>query len=969
MTSASDQQAQVAKDNQAAAPFWVAVGASAGGLDALKELLAGLDPNINAIIIIAQHLDPKHPTILKDLLARSTRLPVHLVEKRVRPQAGSVYIISPGHNGLVEASELLLRPAAEIGPKPSASLLMSSLAEDQGEQSIAVILSGTGTDGAQGVMAVKAANGLAIAQNEETAKYSGMPRAAVDTGVVDMILPPSSIAREIQEFIISSGKTLSKLSAPRTKSSLEKIFQRIYDQTGYDFSGYKMKTIQRRIARRMAVHKVVTLDDYVTLLLSSGKEVESLFKDLLISVTSFFRDAGPFGDLAKALEKLLEEAPEQQQLRIWVAGCAKGEEAYSIALLLQQARSRLQKEVSFQVFATDIDEQALAQARRGIFTPAQIKEVPDELLSKYFTKKDDHYFIHKLIRDQVVFARQNVIMDPPFSRLDLISCRNLLIYFSAELQKQVFQTFHFALKPKGLLFLGKSESATPELFEPLIKQSQLFVRKKTNLSQRLDQVSSASNLASSRMKKEQGPSPLYQEKKNLAQQIDRLLIEELLPTAAVVDADGQVMHLRGDVSPYLTFPQGRIDTNILSLVREELRVDTRALLQKARQEGQASTQALFYNEGQAEKALFLSMKAVDLPEGGEVYVLTFSEVDLTEAFISGTGLLNEEGRISNDSLRREIGVFKERLQTSIEDLETTNEELQSTNEELQSANEELQSTNEELQTANEELQSTNEELSTVNEELEVKTYELEQANSHLENMLARMNESIILVDNRLRVQRFTAKAAELFGLVTSDLNQTLTTLGLNLDIPNLRQTLLNVIEQNQEQQLRVRKSEEVYFLRLVPYRMDESQQVDGVMLFFETSRQLSLQQGTSLQALQLLGEELPYALLVIDQQGTLIFSNSKVQGLLGYSPEEMLYQNIKAFMPDPYSRHHDAYLRNYLAGKGEGNLGKWREVTALNAQGGRQLLKIKVEAIELMGETHFLGLLTAKGGGDETLLD
>lgn len=829
-SSSSESQTQ-------AAPYWIAVGASAGGLDALKDFLEPFNPDINAVIIIAQHLDPKHPTLLKDLLARSTRLPVNLVEQDTHLKPGQVYIIAPGHNGLVERGELKLKPAAEVGPKPSASLLMTSLAEDLGEQSIGVILSGTGTDGSQGVMAIKSANGLVIAQNEETAKYFGMPKAAIETGFVDMVLPPASIAQEIQDFIVSAGQTLNKLSTPKVKSSLEKIFQRIYDQTGYDFSGYKLKTIERRIARRMAVHKVVTLDDYVTLFLSSGKEVESLFKDLLISVTSFFRDKEAFQDLAKTLDQLLQETDSQQELRIWVPGCANGEEAYSLAILLQQARSRLQKEISYQIFATDIDEFALSKARRGIFSQSQIKEVPSELLSKYFTAKDDQYFIHKSIRDQVVFARQNVIMDPPFSRLDLISCRNLLIYFSPELQKQVFQTFHFALNARGYLFLGKSETAAPELFEPLVKQSQIFVRRKTNLSQRIDQVSSANNLSVGRnSQRTHQARPLSLEKKNVAEQIDRMLIEELLPTAAVLDSEGQVMHLRGNVSPYLSFPQGRIDTNILSLIRDELKIDTRALLQKARQQGEAATQALFYNQGHAEKALFLNMKQVELRDNGQVYVLTFNEVDLSEAFISGTGLLSEEGQISNDNLRKEIEIFKERLQSSIEDLETTNEELQSTNEELQSANEELQSTNEELQTANEELQSTNEELSTVNEELEVKTLELEQANSHLENMLIHMNEIIILVDSRLRVQRYTARAAERLNLVSSDLGQTVTTLGMNLDLPNFRQQLSRVIESGKEDVFAVKAEDEEFKLRLVPFHSNQSQEVEGVMLFFERAR-------------------------------------------------------------------------------------------------------------------------------------
>ena len=968
---AGEKKQATQKNLPKTAPYWVVIGASAGGLEALKELLAGLKAETPAIYIVAQHLDPKHPTILKDLLARSTDLPVTLVEEDLKPEVGQVYIVSPGHNALVEKGRIHLKPAAAVGPKPSVNLLMTSLAEDQGEQAIGVILSGTGSDGAQGMMAIKSASGLALVQTENTAKYTGMPQAAKETGFVDLELAPGAMAEEIAGYIDSAGKALSKISVPKVKSNLEKIFQRILDQTGYDFSGYKLKTVQRRIARRMAVHKVVTLDDYLTLFLSSGKEVECLFKDLLISVTAFFRDEDAFKDLSAVVDQLVADTAEDQTLRVWVPGCANGEEAYSLAILFHEARSRARKEISFQIFATDIDEFALSLGRRGTFSLSQIKNIPEALYSRYFTERDGQYFVNKIIRDQVVFARQNVIMDPPFSRLDLISCRNLLIYFSTELQKQVFQTFHFALKPKGVLFLGRSESATsscPELFDPLVKKSQIFVRKNTNLSQRVDQVASANSLAHSRQQRTLGAAqPLLQEKHQAVAQIDRMLLQELLPIAIVVDASGQVMHLRGEVSRYLSFPQGRIDTNILSLIRDDIKIDVRALLQKARREGSATTQALFYKETQAQAALFLSVKQVHTDQGQELYVLTFSEVDLSEAFISGTGLLDQEGHISNENLRKEIQVFKDRLQSSIEDLETTNEELQSTNEELQSANEELQSTNEELQTANEELQSTNEELSTVNQELEVKTYELEQVNNDLVSMLAKMNEVILLVDNRLRLQRYTAKASQLFDIHASDVGQTITTLGLSVDIPNLRQELLNVIEMDREQQLRVRKGADVFLLRLVPYKSDDTKVV-GVMLFFENTGAYGHlnRDADSHRTLKLLGDYLPYSLMVIDEMGVITYVNRQIHSLLGFEPQDLLHENLKIIMPEPYSRHHDSYVQSYIKGQGHNLMGQWRDITALTKQRERKLLKIRVEETWINAERHFIGFLLAKEeAGDE----
>lgn len=945
-------------------PFWVAIGASAGGLDALKDFLSALDNSIPAIYVIAQHLDPKHPTILKDLLARITDLPVNLVDQDVEPEVGQIYIISPGHNAVIENEKIKLSPAAAVGPKPSINLLLNSLAEEINDHAIAVILSGTGSDGAQGITSIKAASGLVITQSESTAKYSGMPNAAMETGFVDLTLSPAEIAGSIRDYIESSGQTIKALTTPKVHSTLEKIFQRILDQTGYDFSGYKLKTVHRRIARRMAVHKLLIIDDYLTLLMSSSQEVENLFKDLLISVTDFFRDLEAFEDLKKVINELVANYQDGEQIRVWVPGCANGEEAYSIAILFQQARLEHRKEINFQIFATDIDEFALSQARKGKYNAAQVKNIQPEILAQYFFEKDGQYWVHKSIRDHVVFARQNLVMDPPFSKLDLISCRNVLIYFSIELQKQVLQTFHFALKAEGTLFLGKSESASsamPELFDISHKTSQIFRRKTTDLSSRADHISSAANVARRKKQQKTGAPMMMQDKSQWMNRLDQVLLDQMVPTAVVVDASGQVLHIRGDVSDYLSFPQGKIDTNILSLVRDDLKIDVRALLQKAKRDGSASTQALFYNNKEAEKALFITIKRIDLEDQNsqQIYVVSFTQVDMSEAFISGTGLLTEDAQISNENLRKEVAVFKERLQTSIEELETTNEELQSTNEELQSANEELQSANEELQTANEEMQSTNEELSTVNQELEVKTYELEQVNNDLQTMLDKMNEIIVLVDDRLRIQRYTRRAADMLGLKSTDTGQTITTLGINIDIPNLRQELLNVIETEIETHLRVRKGPIVFQLRFVPYKSDDHKVV-GVMMFFEHPTHPSKLDPTidCHVTLKHLSPYLPFTLVSIDEAGIITFASENIEKLLGYSPKEILHQNVNVLMPEPYKQHHDGYLISYLSGQSKGLMSQWRDITALTKQGERRLLKLRVEETWINAERHFLGYIT-----------
>lgn len=946
---------------------WVIIGASAGGLDALKDFLSNIVAEKQAVYLIAQHLDPKHPTILCDLLSRVTHLPVRLVTEELKPVPNSIYIISPGHNAVIENERICLLPAAEVGPKPSVNLLLHSASEALAERAVAIILSGTGSDGAQGVAAIKAAGGMVIAQSEMSAKYSGMPNAAIETGFVDFILEPAQMPQEIAAYIESAGQTLLKVSQSKAKSSLQKIFQRVLDQTGYDFSGYKLKTIQRRIARRMAVHKLLTLDDYLTLLAGSGTEVESLFKDLLISVTDFFRDTEAFHELRSVIEKKVQDYKVGDQIRVWVPGCAGGEEAYSISILFHEAKLKFGKNFNYQIFATDIDETRLSFARKGQFSLAQIRNLSKEQTQHYFIEREGQFFVQKFIREPVVFARQNLVMDPPFSKLDLISCRNLLIYFSNDLQRQVLSSFHFSLKPKGVLFLDKSESATslaPEYFDLLMPKAQIFVKKNTHVSKPSHSIKPM-KLAKTTFSHR---PVMFADKPNYLAQIESILLKEMLPAVVVVDDSGQVLHIRGDVTSYLVFPQGRIDTNILTLVRDDLKIDIRALLQKGKRNGQASSQSLFFQSGQVNNALFINVKRIEIGEAvvEPLFLISFIEVDLTDAFI-GEGSSTDEFVRTNDSLSKEVTIFKERLQTSIEELETTNEELQSTNEELQSANEELQSANEELQTANEELQSTNEELSTVNQELEVKSYELEQVNNDLHSMLENINEVVVLIDNRLRLQRYTKIAGYTLGLGINDIGQALTTINLKIEIPNLRQELLNVIEKDTEVCVKVRKGAIVYLIRLVAYKSADDK-VTGVMMFFEQESHNAKTDPTidPHSAIRYLSEHLPFVVIAIDELGVVTFVSEQVKSLLEYDPADILHHNVSMLMPNPYASHHDSYLRQYLSGRTNGLIGSWREVSGLTKSGKRVLLQLRVEEVWINGQKHFLGYLKKVGATDES---
>ena len=950
-------------------PFWLFLGASAGGLEALKQFLLYFHAYDRCVTVIAQHLDPKHPTILKDLLERVTQTPIEMVTEATRPQPGRIYIVSPGHNAQVNEARIELTPAAEVGPKPSIDVLLHSASQALGEKAVVAILSGTGSDGARGAMAVKSCNGLVFAQNEASCRYSGMPLSAVEAGAVDKTAPPDQLAQEITGFMQGEHQAFEAVE-PDPKTDLERIFQRLYEVTGHDFSGYKLKTIRRRLARRMVVNQCHKIEDYVALLEKSELETQQLLKDMMISVTAFFRDQQAFQALETELEQRITANTEPNKVwRIWVPGCANGEEPYSIAIVMHRIKTRLNLDLEYQVFASDIDEYALSQARKGLFSQAQVMDLQPATLEHYFVKRDRHYEVSKRVRDRVVFAKQNLVMEPPFSRLDLISCRNLMIYFSPDLQRQVLKTFHFALNPNGLLFMGKSESAssaTPELFAGVAQKAQIYERKATSLSQRSDRIQSANAI-------KQPPTPRTvslestDDKASIAQTLEKKLLSQMLPVAIVVDQSGHIMHIRGDVNRFLNFPQGRIDTNVITLARDDIKVDLRALLDKAKKHGYSASQALFYkDEAAADQALFLSVQPMQFPQSSaQLYVIAFITTRLTLPYIE-PGQDPDGADASKAQLQKEVALFKERLQASVQDLETTNEELQSTNEELQSSNEELQSSNEELQTANEELQSTNEELSTVNEELEVKTHELEQVNTDLQSMLENMSEKILLLDSRLRLLRYTRPAAELFGLDASHLHHTVTTLGLELDVTNLRQELLSVLERETPMTLRVRIDGQVYALRLVPHHAQE-RGTKGILLFFDQPNSaVSLESGGNRALIEHLGAQVSAGLVVIDQLGIMVYANQKILSQLGYSWEALRLQNVKQLMPEPYRGHHDGYLEDYQKGTSSGLMSQWRDVTALRQNGERVLLKLKTEAVQFDEEVYYLGFLkTQKEWRDE----
>ncbi len=808
---------------------YVGVGASAGGLEAFQGLLPNLPQEDNIVYIIAQHLDPSHPTMLVSLLKRYTSMPVLEVQDNQRLEPGHIFITPPGFNATLSGDVVrLTKPISSIGPKPSIDLLFRSLAENKGEKSVGIILSGTGSDGAHGIRAIKAEGGITIVQAEETARYNGMPHAAIDTGVVDLTLPPEKIGKELlavikYPHIIPTGA----IPAEQAPEGLDQVFRMLQDHTGCDFSDYKLNTINRRVSRRMIVHKLVELDDYVQYLKHSPKELDLLFKDILISVTCFFRDPEAFKSLFSLVPKLIQSKQTGDSVRVWVPGCSTGEEAYSIAILLTQALRDKMGSYNVQVFGTDLDQEAINKARKGVYPEATAIDVEKSILDRYFVRKDNTVQVVESIREMIVFAKHNLIKDPPFSHLDLISCRNLLIYFNSRLQKRVVPLFHYILNPNGFLFLGKSESIGQysDLFTTVSKKGKLYQKRDVLRAPVIE------------FKSSQDRRDVIRKPKTTSRQISsREIINEALAntfgaSSALIDDRLHIVYVRGDLSSYLSFPEGEAMLDILHLAKPSLRIDLRTQIHRAKRESAPVTShPLSISALGSERWFKIHVNPVQVagaPSG--MTLVAFEEITTPERQETATPSDGSDPRIYE--LEQELAAMKEHLQTTVEELETSNEELMSLNEELQSSNEELQSSNEELETTNEELQSSNEELTTVNEELQVKSGELATANIDLENILKKIGFPLIIVDSDLKVTRFNAEATRIFHLMAGDIGQVITTVGSNVNLPNLRGKLLQVIESSHDVSEVVQTNGRTYTMEIHPH-YGEHEHTRGAILIF-----------------------------------------------------------------------------------------------------------------------------------------
>ena len=874
--------------------FVVGIGASAGGLEALSALVSHLPDNLGASYVIVQHMSPNHRSMLVQLLARETSMQVSEIQDGESPKPDQIHITPPNRNlVLQEGAFCLLEPAPEVIPKPSVNIFFGSLAEDCGEDAIGVILSGTGSDGAVGVRAIKASGGLVFAQEPGSAKYSGMPQSAIDTECVDWVMPPEKIAAEIEIVVRSQGSIPMPVNGGEVPATLRTLLQKVMRHARVDFSGYKESTVWRRILRRMVSNRVHTMEEYLLLTEKNPEELNQLCKEILISVTSFFRDPRAFETLREALAELLAQKLPGEEIRIWIAGCATGEEAYSVAILLSELLGANLSDYRVQIFATDIDLNAMAIARRGVYPESALAEIDSGLIARYFSSRDGHYEVNKFLRDLVVFARQDLVQDPPFLRLDLLTCRNVLIYFQGSLQDQVLSTFHYALRAGGLLFLGKSETAHQRdgQFESIAKDAKIFRRRLGDARLPAQMLSNATIVPN------ESRLPVNRTRaQNQEDMLLRAVLEASLPASVVITSQLDIRHVFGDVSAFLNIRSGRPDFNLLSLIRSEWRIEAQTLIYRVIQRKMPTVSYLRGGDQQAR--ISVRPLSVKLSGNEDTYLVGFEN---HESSNSDTGRIPDvsAGNLSGQSVEEELIATREHLQTVIEELETSNEETQALNEELQASNEELQASNEELQASNEELQSTNEELTTVNEELQIKTAELAEANADLENIQNSIGFLILVVNDQMRLVRYNLVAAQWLNLGNTSMGDSLRAVASLSNFPELVSAVEQVLRERRPVARQLAHEGRHYLLNVMPRVMSPRESIGAVISLSEESELIEAQRRLreSEQRLRAVMSHSVTAVSVKDMAGRYEYVNPRFCELFGVDAETVLGRTDQQVFP------------------------------------------------------------------------
>ncbi|MEI7899603.1 MAG: chemotaxis protein CheB [bacterium] len=824
---------------QASFPI-VGIGASAGGLEALEQFLAHVPSGSGMAFIIVQHLDPTRKGVMPELLQRATGMNFVQVKDRTQVRPDRVYVIPPNKDmSILHGSLHLFEPSAPRGLRLPIDFFFRSLALDREEHSIGVILSGMGSDGTLGLRTIKEKSGMTLVQEPATAKFDGMPRSAIEAGLADIVAPADELPKKIIAYLQRAPlieQTRTELE-DKTHSTLEKAIILLRAQTGHDFSLYKKNTLYRRIERRMGIHQISKMAIYVRYLRENPQELDLLFKELLIGVTKFFRDPAAWEQLREqALPALLTNRSPDHVLRAWVPGCSTGEEAYSLAILFKETLEVLKPKepVTLQVFATDLDRDAIDKARQGHFSENIANDVSPERLNRFFVKEARGYRVRKEIRELVVFAPQDLIMDPPFTKLDVLSCRNLLIYLTQEVQKKLIPLFHYSLKPGGLLFLGSAETigGFTDLFVPLDGKTRLFRRIESTL--RMEPVEFPSSFSAGASTGAEA-RPASKPSGSLQSLADQLILQRYAPPSVLANARGDILYISGRTGKYLEPASGKANWNVFAMIREGLRYDLAEAFQKVLQQKERITlHGLKVGTNGGTQCVEVTLQRLDEPgplQGLVMLVFTDVAAPLATPAV---------GQVSKAHARsaRLMGLEQELLQTrgearaTHEEMQTSQEELRSTNEELQSTNEELQSTNEELTTSKEEMQSMNEELQTLNAELQAKVDELSRTSNDMKNLLDSTDIATLFLDKELNVRRFTPQATKIFKLIPGDVGRPITDLVSELRYPELAEDARKVLRTltSAEKPIGARGSR-WFTVRIMPYRTLDDR-IDGVVITF-----------------------------------------------------------------------------------------------------------------------------------------
>ncbi|MGK0639764.1 chemotaxis protein CheB [Schleiferia thermophila] len=894
--------------------YVVGIGASAGGLEALQEFFKNAPANTGLAYVVVQHLSPDYKSLMNELLARFTSIPIQIIEDGMLIEPNHIYLIPPKKNLSVFHGRLLLEDQRQNkGINLPIDIFFRSLAVDYGKKAIGIILSGTGSDGTLGIKAIKEAGGMVIVQDEKTAKFDGMPKSSIATGVVDYILPPAKMPDAIINYIkhpfIENKNGIEEI-LNQNIDQLVKIMHILRDYSGIDFSYYKENTIIRRLERRMSINRLNSLDEYILLLSSDDREKDVLYREFLIGVTRFFRDEGAFEFFKDhVIPELLSK--ERKILRVWSVGCSTGEEVYSVALLIRDFIDTFNLTTEVKIFATDIDKTAIEIAGQGVYAESVISDIDPILVSKYFIKKENTYQISESIRKMVIFATHNVLKDPPFSKINLIICRNLFIYLKPDSQYRVLNMFYMSLAQKGILFLGTSETLGDlnEAFEPINVKFKIF-RKKEGYQPLLIPETNLMYQNTRNFTLEPRTGLLKEVKRQ--SELTEKIISAILPPSIVINNKFQILHVINDINPFVSIQSGRFNQNLTNIIHQDLQIVVNNIIRRLKDVGES---VAFENIKFENLSITYDVQGTKIAESEAetIYLISFYKRKSKKSAEKEEILTLEDhyhDRVKE--LEYELQFVKESLQATVDELETSNEELQSSNEELIAANEELQSTNEELQ-------SVNEELYTVNSEFQIKIDELTQLNNDITNLLNNTGIAALYLDRKMCIRKITPSFSELSHVMDFDIGRPIQHFSNSILYPDFLEDIKSVQKNLQIIEKEIEVNQHVYLLRIAPYRTD-FQAVDGILVTLTNLKNIYEQKKALNQATQRLQMALEMGNMAWwewDVKTGQVTMHEKKATMIGYSLSEFpkdVYEICQLIHPEDYE-HTMQVMRDHLEGK------------------------------------------------------